>query len=136
MTENYDGAVSLNKVRSLLQEGLTKNKIMELTGLSDRQVRNLTRKIHEQDKIIWKDQANESLENRALIIKKKYQHLADVCEKIVDDETKSPRDRIEAGKTSIACENNIYNMIKEGPLRFNNVVVKELEDKVKKNENN
>ena len=102
---------------------------MELTGLSDRMVRNYTHEIHEQDKELWKSQASESLESRAFIIKKKYQELADECDKILHDEKKSPRDRIEAGKTGIACENNIYNMLKDGPLRFNALVTGKLEKK-------
>ncbi len=122
MTEHYQTEAEIAKVRQMLQDGLTKSKIMELTGLADRTIRNYTHIIHERDKELWKDQANESLENRAIIIKKKYQDLADVCDTILKDEKKSPRDRIEAGKTSVACENNIYNMIKEGPLRFNNIV--------------
>ena len=102
---------------------------MELENLTDRQMRYATDKIHEQDKELWKDQANESLESRALKIKKKYQELADVCDSIVHDDKKSPRDRIEAGKTGIACENNIYNMLKDGPLKLNTIVAKQLEDK-------
>ena len=121
MTEHYKTEALIAKVRSLLQEGLTRDKIMESTGVTDRQLREYTRLIAEQDKELWKEEALESLENRALKIKRKYQALADVCDTIMNDDSKSPRDRIEAGKTGIACENNIYNMLKEGPLRFSNM---------------
>lgn len=117
----------------MLKEGLSKDKIMELTGLADRTIRNYTHIIHERDKIEWDKEAKESLEGRALIIKKKYQELANVCETILKDEKKSPRDRMEAGKTGIACENNIYNMIKDGPLKLNTIVGKQLEDKTNEN---
>ena len=135
MTEHYIADANKAKIRSLLQEGYTKEKIMELTGLSDRMIRNYTHEIHEQDKELWKQEASESLDSRALTIKRKYQELADICDAIKNDDKKSPRDRIEAGKTSVACDNNIYNMIKEGPLRFNQMITgKALEEK-KRNQN-
>lgn len=129
MTEHYIAGNHKAKIRQYLEEGLEKSKIVELTGLSDRMVRNYIHEIHEQDTKVWKDQATESLTSRAIKIKKKYQELADVCESIMRDDKKSPRDRIEAGKTSIACENNIYNMLEKGPLRFNQLVRGELEKK-------
>ena len=122
MTEHYQTDAEIAKVRQMLQEGLSRDKIKESTGIPDRRLREYTQKIHEQDKEFWRDQANESLENRALIIKQKYQELANVCESIMRDDKKSPRDRMEAGKTSIACDNNIYNMIEKGPLRFNKMI--------------
>lgn len=136
LTEHYKAEAKIAKVRSLLQEGLSRDKIMELTGLTDRRLREYTQIIASQDKELWKEEALESLENRALKIKKKYQALADVCDVIMNDDTKSPRDRIEAGKTGIACENNIYNMLKEGPLRFNTLVsTPEKKRLIKKEEN-
>lgn len=129
MTEHYQTEADIARCRELLNQGYTKSKIMELMNIPDRRLREWTKIIHERDKIAWEDQANESLESRALIIKKKYQDLANECEKILHDEKKSPRDRIEAGKTGIACENNIYNMIKDGPLRLQAVTGKQLEDK-------
>lgn len=126
----YQHEEMVARIRQLLKEGNNRNKIMELTGVSDRSLRNIVHTIHEQDKIKWKEEANESLESIAFTIKNKYLNLGKVCDAIMNDDKKSPRDRIEAGKTSIACSNNIYNMVKEGPLRFNNIVTgKALEDK-------
>lgn len=131
MTEHYQTEAAIAQVRSYLRSGLSREKILELMpDLSDRQLRSYTATIHERDKIEWDKEAKESLISRALEIKRKYQNLAEQCEKILMDEKKSPRDRMEAGKLSIACENNIYNMIQQGPLRFNQMVTgKELEKK-------
>lgn len=131
MTEHYQTEAAIAKVREYLRQGLSRNKILELMpDLTDRQLRSYTATIHERDKIEWDKESKESLISRALEIKAKYQKLSDVCDTIVDDEKKSPRDRMEAGKLGIACLNNIYNMIQQGPLRFNNMVTgKELEKK-------
>jgi len=123
MTEHYQTEARIDQIRMMLQDGVSREQIMKsIPDLTDRQLREYTKKIHEQDKELWKDQANESLENRALLIKQKYQKLAKECDEILEDKTKSPRDRMEAGKLSIACENNIYNMLEKGPLRFNKVI--------------
>jgi len=110
--------MKLEQVRKLQDENKTNKEIAEIMKIPLRTVLFYVKRIHDQEKTKWQEIEKESLISRALTIKKKYEELAKLCEIILHDEKKAPRDRIEAGKTMIACHLNIYNMIKDGPLRL------------------
>ncbi|MGH9972704.1 MAG: LuxR C-terminal-related transcriptional regulator [Nitrososphaeraceae archaeon] len=106
----------LVQIRKLQDEQKTNREISDIMNIPMRTVEFYVRRIYDQDKEVWEKLETESLESRALIIKRKYEELAEICEAILDHDQRSPRDRLEAGKTLFACHLNIYNMIKNGPL--------------------
>lgn len=129
MADTLKGDRVRNTIRKLLEEGNNRTKIAEIVGIAQRNVDRHIQKIHEQDRKQWKEITTESLEGRALLIKEKYEKIADKAEAIIDQEDVSAKDLDIAAKLLMGCHNNIYNMIKDGPLNFKVVKVKELEDK-------
>jgi IS30 family transposase len=125
----YNLSNKLDQIRKLLDQGEKGKEISKKLNIPLRTTERYIQRVYEQDKEKWSEIANESLENRALKIKSHYERLAKISESILHDESKSPKDRIEAGKTMIACHNNIYNMIKDGPLKIP-IEIKALEEKV------
>jgi IS30 family transposase len=125
----YELERKLIGVRKLLNQGETCKEISKKMNLSLRTAERYIQRVHEQDKESWSSLATESLEHRALMIKSHYEKLARISEEILHDESKSPKERIEAGKTMIACHNNIYNMLKYGPLKLPLIETKILDDK-------
>jgi IS30 family transposase len=114
----YELEKKLIGVRKLLNQGETGKGISKKMNIPLRTAERYIQRVYEQDKDHWSRLSTESLEHRALIIKSHYEKLAKICESILEDEAKSPKDRIQAGKTMIACHNNIYNMLKYGPLKL------------------
>ena len=105
----------LEEIRSLQQKDKTLAEISAILKINPRTVEYYSTKIYREDREkIEKD----SLAGRANIIKSYYEKGTKMCEAIMDDEKKSPKDRIDAFKTLVACQNNIYNMLKESPLRL------------------
>jgi len=120
----------LDEVRKLMSDNKSLREISDILGIPLRTVEYYSKKIFQQDKESWKAVEKESLEGRAEIIKSYYEKGSEMCEKIMNDEKKTPRDRIESFKTLIACQNNIYNMLNEMPrFKINTIRAKPLEDK-------
>ena len=120
----------LDKIRSLQSDNKSLKEISQILGIPLRTVEYYSRKIYQKDNEHWQQMEKESLQGRANIIKSYYEKGTAMCEEIMDDEKKSPKDRIDAFKTLIACQNNIYNMLKELPsFKIGTIVSKELEDK-------
>ena len=113
----YQFQKKLEQIRKLQDEKKTNKEIADIMKIPLRTVVFYVKRIHDQEKAKWQEIEKESLISRALRIKRKYEDLATLCYQILHDEKKSPRDRIEAGKTMIACHLNIYNMLKDGPLQ-------------------
>src|SRR5688500_7379406 len=99
----YNLATKLDQIRILLHQGEKGNGISKKMNIPLRTTERYIQRVYEQDKQKWSDIASESLENRALKIKSHYERLAKISKSILHDESKSPRDRIDAGKTMIAC---------------------------------
>ena len=116
-------------IRKLLEEGNNRTRISELTKIPQRTVDRYIHNIHEANKEQWKEISFESLENRALLIKEKYEKIAKIAEGRIDDPEISTKDLDIAAKLLMGCHNNIYNMIKDGPLNFKVIKVREMEDK-------
>lgn len=124
---HYESDQKQQMVRRLLEAGNSRTKIAEITKIPQRTVDMYIHNIHEQDKVLWSQEAYESLENRSLLLKQKYEKLAVKAEAIIDDPDCSAKDLDIAGKLLIACHMNILDMLRHGPkhLRKN----KDLEDK-------
>jgi IS30 family transposase len=114
----YELEKKLIDVRKLLNQGETGKGISKKMNVPLKTAERYIQRVYEQDKESWSSLATESLEHRALMIKSHYEKLARVSEEILHDESKSPKERIKAGKKMIACHNNIYNMLKYGPLKL------------------
>ena len=127
----YYLANKLNQIRRLLDQGETGKGISKKMNIPLRTTERYIQRVYEQVQEEWSSLATESLEHRALMIKSHYEKLAKISEEILHDESKSPKERIEAGKTMIACHNNIYNMIKDGPLKIP-IEIKPLKEEIYK----
>lgn len=116
-------------IRKLKEEGNTNTKIAEVTGIPIRTVQDYVRKIHEVDKTTWEEVSKESVESRAIIIKKTYEKIIQKAELIVDDPETKAKDLEIAAKLLIGSHINIYNMLKDGPLSIPVLNSKALPDK-------
>jgi len=117
------------ETQRLLDQGLNGKQIAEKLGVGKSTGERYVQTVTKRNKAKWDELKSESLEDRALLIKNHYEDLAKECEEILHDKSKSPIARIEAGKTMIACQNNIYNMLKDGPIKLPKLETKALEDK-------
>jgi hypothetical protein len=125
----YQLEMKLNEIREYQDKRMTNKQISELTGIPIRTLTYYNKKISEKDKMIWDDMAKESLEGRALLIKEKYEKLARKAEEKLDDPESSTREIEIAGKLLIACHLNIYNMLKDGPLKLKSIPVREIDER-------
>ena len=125
----YELELRLMETQRLLDQGLNGKQIAEKLGVGKSTGERYVQTVTKRNKAKWDELKSESLEDRALLIKNHYEDLAKECEEILHDKSKSPIARIEAGKTMIACQNNIYNMLKDGPIKLPKMETKALEDK-------
>ena len=110
----------LQRVEELLKQGYNGKQISEKTGIALSTTERYVQTVTKRSKAKREEIQGDTLESRALIIRQKYKELAAVCQEILDRKNASPYDKIQAGKTLLACENNIYNMIKSGTIQGNN----------------
>ena len=125
----YELEGRLIEVQKLLDQNLNCTEIAQRMGLAKSTASRYVNTVFQRSKVKWDQVRSESLEDRALLIKNHYEDLAKECEQILHDHSKSPIARIEAGKTMIACQNNIYNMLKDGPLKLSKIETNSFEDK-------
>jgi IS30 family transposase len=124
----YELEGRLIQVQKLLDQNKNVTEIAEAMGLAKSTASRYINTVFQRSKVKWDEVRSESLQDRALLIKNHYEDLAKECEEILHDKSKSPIARIEAGKTLLACHNNIYNMLKDGPLKLPKIETKEFED--------
>lgn len=124
----YELELRLMEVQRLLDQGLTGKEISRELCIPVSTCERYVNTVYRRSKVKWEEVEKESLENRAFVIKEKYEKLAYISELILDDDSKSPKEKIEAGKTMIACHLNIYNMLKYGALKFPTVEAKGLNE--------
>jgi hypothetical protein len=124
----YQLEMKLIEIRDYQNKGMTTKQISEITGIPIRTLTYYNKKISEKYKEIWDDITKESLEGRVLLIKEKYEKLARKAEEKLNDPKASTKDIDTAGKLLIACHLNIYNMLKNGPLKINSIPAKEIEE--------
>jgi hypothetical protein len=73
-------------------------------------------KIYKEAKTLWKQVCIESLEYRALEIKKSLDLCIKVNEEIAIDPNQPAKDRIEASQLMVDAQIDIFRLLKEGPV--------------------
>jgi hypothetical protein len=76
-------------------------------------------KIYKESKKLWNEICTESLEYRALEIKKSLDLSIKVNEQIATDQNQSAQDRMEAAQLMVNAQLNILKLLKEGPVFLN-----------------
>ena len=72
-------------------------------------------KIYKESKKLWNEICTDSLEHRALELKKKLDLCTRVNEEIATDPNQSAQDRMEAAELMANAQLNILKLLKEGP---------------------
>jgi IS30 family transposase len=125
----YELELRLIETQKLLEQGYNGKQIAEKLGVGKSTGERYVQTVTKRNKAQWDELRSDSLQDRALLIKHHYEDLAKECEEILHDKSKSPIARIEAGKTLVACHNNIFYMLREGPLKLPKIETKAFEDK-------
>lgn len=115
------------QVRELLNEGKNALTISGIMQIPYSTVQRYVNTVTERQRQKWDEISNESLENRALLIKKHYEGVAKKAEERIDDPDISVKDFETASKLLIARHRNIFEMLRSGPLRFTAIPIKEIE---------
>jgi hypothetical protein len=118
----------LNQVVRYLNEGKNALTISEIMHIPYSTVQRYVKTVTERQRHKWNEISNESLENRALLIKRHYEDIAKKAEERLDDPDISVKELEIASKLLIACHRNIYEMLKFGPLKFNLIPIKEIDN--------
>jgi hypothetical protein len=103
------------QIRNLMKEGKSDAEIIKETGLTTRMYRRRKGKIYKEDKEIWDQVIFESLEHRALEVKKALEFCIKVNTEIAKDENALGKDRIEATKTLTEAQIALWHLILDGP---------------------
>jgi hypothetical protein len=91
------------------------DEIMGLLGLANSTYYRYKSKIYKEEKKIWKQVCKESLEHRALQIKKSLELCIKVNQEIALDPKQSAKDRIEASQIMVEAEEEMFLLLKDGP---------------------
>lgn len=95
-------------------------EIMHTLGIPNSTYYRYKSKIYKEAKKMWKQVCIESLEYRALEIKKSLDLCIKVNEEIATDPNQAAKDRIEASQAMLDAQLNILRLLKEGPEYIKN----------------
>jgi hypothetical protein len=107
--------LQVKQIKRMLEDKKTDSQIIEALHISQRTYYRYKSKILDQDKRQWADVVKESLESRAFKIYQSMQWAYTLNMKIAEDETAKPWTRINAAKSMIEIQVNIYHLLKRGP---------------------
>jgi predicted transcriptional regulator len=124
----YELELRLQEVQRLLDKGLKIKEIAKEIGVPVSSAGRYIQKVSKRNKLKWDDLERESLESRAIKIKAHYEKVARLAEERLDDPDISVKDMDIAAKLLIGSHINIYNMLKDGPLKLPSIKTKPLED--------
>lgn len=90
------------------------DEIMEILGLPNSTYYRYKAKVYKEAEKIWKKVCQESLEHRALLIKKTLDLCIRINEEIAKDPTQSARDRIQASQYMVEGQAEMLKLLREG----------------------
>lgn len=102
-------------IRDLMSDGKNDQEIIHLTGLSRRAFYRRKAKIFKDDKEIWDQVIFESLEHRALEVKKALEFCIKINKEIAGDKNQPARDRTDATKTLSEAQIALWHLVVDGP---------------------
>ena len=107
--------VNLQQVKRMLEDNKTNSQIMETLQIPHQTYYRYKGKVMDQDKQEWAEVVKESLESRALKIKRTLELCYILNKKIAEDNTVPAKDRIEACRVMVENQVNICHLLKRGP---------------------
>lgn len=90
-------------------------EIMKILGIPNSTYYRYKSQIYQEDRELWTQIANESLESRALKIMKSLEICIKVNTEIATDKQLDPKDRIEASIKIVDANIMAYNILENGP---------------------
>lgn len=91
------------------------DEIMDILGLPNSTYYRYKSKIHREARKIWKRACKESLEYRALQVKKSLELCIKVNQEIALDTAEPPKDRIVASQVIVDAHLDLFRLILDGP---------------------
>ena len=104
----------MNDISDLLPKH-NDSKIMNTLGIPNSTYYRYKSKIYKEAKKLWKQVCIESLEYRALEIKKSLDLCIKINEEIAIDPNQPAKDRIEASQLIVDAQITMFRLLKEGP---------------------
>jgi hypothetical protein len=90
-------------------------EIMNILGMPNSTYYRYKQKIYEQSKKLWEQVCTESLEFRALLVRKYLDMSIKVYEEIATDPNQKAEDRMQAAVHMVDAQVEFLKLIKEGP---------------------
>lgn len=90
-------------------------EIMNTLGIPNATYYRYKSKIYKQSKKLWEQVCKESLELRALQIKKSLDLCIKINEEIALDQNQHAKDRMEASQLIVDAQITIFRLLKDGP---------------------
>jgi hypothetical protein len=90
------------------------DEIMHLLGLPNSTYYRYKVKVYKEAKKIWKKVCQESLEHRALLIKKTLDLCISINEEIATDPNQPPKDRIQASQVMVDAQAEMLDILRDG----------------------
>jgi hypothetical protein len=98
-------------------------EIMRILGLPNSTYYRYKKRIYKQSKKLWEQVCKESLEYRALLVRKSLDQSIKIYEEIASDPTQKAEDRMEAAIHMVDAQVEFLKLIKEGPQFIRDFVV-------------
>lgn len=102
-------------IRTLMSDGKNDQEIIQALGLTRRSFYRRKNKIFKDDKEIWDQVIFESLEHRALEVKKALEFCIKINKEIAQDHSNAARDRTDATKTLAEAQIALWHLVVDGP---------------------
>lgn len=90
------------------------DEIMDILGLPNSTYYRYKTKVYKEAKKIWKKVCQESLEHRALLIKKTLDLCIRINEEIAKDPNQPAKDRIQASQFMVDAQAEMLELLREG----------------------
>lgn len=104
---------NMSKIQKLLPSK-NDDEIMEIVELPNSTYFRYKAKVYKEAKKIWKQVCKETLEHRALLIKRTLDLCIRVNEEIAMDPKQPAKDRIQASQSMVEAQLNMLKLLREG----------------------
>jgi len=105
--------IIMSKIQKLLASK-NDDEIMQIVELPNSTYYRYKAKVYKEAKKIWKQVCQETLEHRALLIKKTLDICIRVNEEIATDPKQLAKDRIQASQSMVEAQLNMLKLLREG----------------------
>jgi hypothetical protein len=95
------------------------DEIMDILGLPNSTYYRYKTKVYKEAKNIWKNVCQESLEHRALLIKKTLDLCIRINEEIAKDPSQPAKDRIQASQFMVEAQTEMLQLLRDGQELIN-----------------